>query len=303
MKKEIILLVLFPSFLSYAQKQGNIWYFGNGSGISFNSGVPVSLTGGQTGTDNGPGWVQEGTACISDSSGALLFYSGGATIWNFFHHVMPNGTGINGGISSTQAALILPKPGNDSLFYLFTSDQFQNLPSGKGYRYSLVNMCLDSAKGDIVVSEKNVLLMDSCTEKLAACRDASANGYWILGHKMYSNEFRAWHLTSSGITATVTSKIGTVHGFKASNQSWISPSALGQMKFNPQSTRIAVAIGNFDPAYLDLFNFNNATGVVSNPCHFVLDSALGKRVYGVEFSPDGTKLYAGGVGGSGGKRL
>jgi hypothetical protein len=300
----LLYLIIFP-FIACSQKQGNIWYFNKGNGMSFNSSPPVSIAGGQTGSDVPSFDVQEGTSTIADSSGSLLIYTGGRTIWNRFHQAMPNGTNLQGGTSSTQSSLILPKPGSDSLFYVFTSDEFQSYytPPSKGYRYTLVSMCRDGGKGDVVTAEKNIMLCDTSTEKLSACRDAAGTGYWVMGHKMFSNEFVAWHLTVSGITQTVSTKIGTVHGWHVPTSQFLKGAAQGQMKFNGQSTKLALCISNFDPAYVDIFDFSSSTGGLSNFCHNVVDSALQKRIYGVEFSPDGTKLYATGAGGSGGQKL
>jgi hypothetical protein len=294
-------------FALYSQKQGNIWYFGNQAGLNFNSGQPVVLAGGQTGTNVGPGENQEGTSCISDSSGTLLFYANGKGVWNSNNQLMPNASDMQGGLSSTQAALIVPKPGNDSLFYVFFSDEFQSYtsPPLKGYRYSIVNMCLDNKKGDVIPTAKNVLLLDSATEKLSACPDAAGTGYWVLGHKMFSNQFHAWHLTTAGITATVVSGVGMIHGLwpNLNPPYWFAGMAQGQMKFNPQCTRVGLVHGNHQPALLDLFDFNNSTGVVSNPCQIVSDSVMLKSPYGLEFSPDGSKVYIALSGGSGGNRL
>jgi hypothetical protein len=64
--------------------------------------------------------VDEGCASIADQNGNLLFYTDGMSIWNSSHNIMANGTGMNGGHSSTQAALILQKPGSSNLYYVFT---------------------------------------------------------------------------------------------------------------------------------------------------------------------------------------
>lgn len=298
----LFLTTVLVSTVAHGQKQGNIWYFGNYCGLDFSSGNPVVLSTGQTGSDISSGDLQEGTSCISDSSGQLLFYSGGRTVWNRNHTPMPNGTGLMGGYSSTQSSLVVPLPGSDNIFYVFTSDEWQN-SGANGYRYSVVDMCLDSEQGDVVAGQKNVFLCGLSTEKLAACEDADGTGYWITGHKMYSNEFYSWHLTSGGITDSVVSQIGTTHGWHAPSSSWYNGAAQGEMKFNPSGTKLALAISNFDPAYLDLFDFDNNTGIVGNFCHFVIDSALSKRIWGVEFSPDGSKLYATLSGGSGGKKI
>lgn len=306
MKGSLLIILLVSLYSCYAQKQGNIWYFGNGAGLDFSSGTATAIFNGKTGTDVPPGSNQEGTACIADSMGRLLFYTGGATIWNRNHIAMPNGTGIMGGVSSTQTSIIVPKPGSDSLFYVFTSGEFQSYYPPlfpEGYRYTVVNMCLDSGRGDVIINQKNILLLDSSTEKLAVCEDASGNGYWVMGHKMFSNEFYAWHLTSTGISPPVISRIGTIHGWNHIQSVWNNGSAQGQMKINPQGTKIVLAISNHAPATVGLFDFNKNTGTVSNFCHIAIDSVLNKRVYGVEFSPDGTRFYAGVAGGTGGKRL
>lgn len=298
--KKIIIYVLFllPVFAhSQTQKQGNVWHFGMNCGLDFSNGVPVNISGGQTGEDVSVGDVQEGTSCISDSAGNLLFYTGGETVWNRNHQPMPNGTGLYGGTSSTQNSIIIPLPQNDSLFYVFTADEFQGYnehPPQKGYRYNIINGCMDSGLGDIIPEAKNILLADSSTEKLAACEDANGTGYWILGVKMFSNEYHAWHLTAAGITENVITNIGTIHGWNYINSSWQIPSAQGQMKISPQGNKVAVAISNIEPGILGLFDFDNNTGILSNPCHIVFDNdtTSGKRIYGVEFSPDGNKLYA-----------
>jgi hypothetical protein len=303
MKTLIMILCLCAANICVAQKEGTKWYFGEKAGLDFTTGAPIALHDGKTGTDAGF-YLQEGTACISDSVGNLLFYTGGRTIWNRYHNPMPNGTGLMGGPSATQSSIIIPKPGSTNLFYVFTADEFQSYPNNrKGYRYSVVDMCLNNGNGDVVPEAKNILLVDSATEKLAACEDALGTGYWVMGHKLFSNAFYAWHVTSSGISAPVISEIGTIHGRVLSPPSWSSSQAQGQIKFNNQGTKLAVTMGNYDPSFVDLFDFNKATGVVSNFCHNAIDSGLGKRSFGVEFSPNGKKLYLGVDGGYGGKIL
>jgi hypothetical protein len=304
MRFSSFIIFLISSFTCVAQKQGDIWYFGIKAGLDFTTGTAVPIFNGETGTDVS-GDNQEGTTSISDSTGNLLFYTGGKTMWNRNHTAMPNGTDLLGGTSATESSIIIPKPGTTHLFYVFTADEFQNyftLPQ-QGYRYNVVDMCLDGGNGDIVSGEKNIMLLDSSTEKLAACEDFSGNGYWILGHKMFSDAFYAWHLTNTGIDAPVISHIGTIHGWDNEHSSWVPGSAQGQMKFNPQGTKIALVIGNFDPAILDIFNFDKSTGLVNSSCHIAIDSLLHKSAYGLEFSPDGSKLYVALSGGTVGRVL
>ncbi len=88
MKRIVIffLIIISQNYL-FAQKEANFWYFGDYAGIDFNSGQAVAIT-------DGAMTVMEGCASMSDSTGALLFYSGGGTVWNKNHVAMPNGTGL-----------------------------------------------------------------------------------------------------------------------------------------------------------------------------------------------------------------
>src|SRR4030095_11967101 len=103
-------LFIFLGTSCFAQKETNKWLFGLNAGLDFNSGNPVSLSGGQC-------YTSEGSASISDTSGNLLFYTDGITVWNTNNVMMTNGDGLFGGVSSTQSALIVHMPGEDSLYY------------------------------------------------------------------------------------------------------------------------------------------------------------------------------------------
>jgi len=107
MKKKLLLTALLGiifnvSLFSQASNyNSNIWYFGKYAGLNFNSGSPIAVYGGQTNTI-------EGIATICDLNGNLLFYTEGTTIWNRFHQVMPNGSGLLGHYSAAQSSIIVP---------------------------------------------------------------------------------------------------------------------------------------------------------------------------------------------------
>ena len=104
---------------SHSQREASRWYFGDKAGLDFNSGVPVALTDGELRT-------HEGCSTISDQNGNLLFYSDGFNVWDKAHKLMPNGTnplGLLGHESSTQSAIIIPRPGSLTQYYIFTVDE------------------------------------------------------------------------------------------------------------------------------------------------------------------------------------
>src|SRR5690349_21193492 len=123
----LFFFITFGNLQSFAQREADNWYFGQNASLEFNAaGTPVSF-------QNSAMIATQGSASISDKSGNLLFYTNGETIWNRLHMPMPNGTGLMGNLTAAQPALIVPKPGSDSIFYVFTVS-----PNDFGLRYSTV---------------------------------------------------------------------------------------------------------------------------------------------------------------------
>ncbi|MFD2246548.1 gliding motility-associated C-terminal domain-containing protein [Pontibacter ruber] len=256
-----------------AQKHANTWYFGN-AGLDFNHGTPlVALT-------NSAMDAFEGTATMSDENGELLFYSDGASIWNKKHQLMANGTELMGHPSSSQACIIVPHPGTKHLYYIFTTDS-NGRPNG--LRYSTIDLTKQGGLGE--VTEKNKALYTPTSEKLTAVRHANGKDIWVLTHEYGTNAFMAHLVTSTGVNATpIISKVGSVH---AKEPNGIN--AIGCMKVSPDGKKLAISLGisGWNSDKIELFDFNSTTGVVSNP--LILNT--GPSPYGIEFSPDNSKLY------------
>ena len=149
--KNFLLAAVFISTLQLvAQREASNWYFGDNAGINFDINNNVTpLTDGQLSTD-------EGCTSISDTSGQLLFYTDGIRVYNRNHTVMPNGLNLNGNPSSTQSAIIIPKPGDANIYYIFTaSTTFGGAPD-LGFQYSEVDMTLNNGLGDVTSSKNQV---------------------------------------------------------------------------------------------------------------------------------------------------
>ena len=267
MKKSLSFILSICVFYAYAGKETNIWFFGNGAGLDFNSGSPVSITGGQVNT-------YEGCSSICDANGNLLFYTDGITVWNRNHQVMPNGTGLTGDYSSSQSGLIVKQPGNANIYYVFTTFMTLN--------YSVVDMTLNGGFGDVTAS-KNIFMMASA-EKLCAVEHSNGTDVWIIMHEGFTDGINAFLLTSTGVSAV------PVH----SNTGMVDNGIVGQMKVSPTGTKLAC--GLFNPIEtISLCDFDPATGIASNG--FAIPTLNGTQSYGVEFSPDGSKLYSSGENG------
>lgn len=277
--KKLIIILFFISNVGFAQNEANIWYFGENAGLDFNSGSPVALTNGQLVTD-------EGCATISNASGNLLFYTDGTTVYNANHGVMVNGTGLAGSFSSTQSAIIIPKPSTPNIYYIFTVD-YQAQPNGLSY--SEVDMTLDGGLGSITAT-KNVQLATPVMEKLTAVKHANGNDIWVVAHMNGSAEFLSYLVTSAGIAPAVISNIGNSFSGPGYGEN------AGYMKASPNGERIAAVYAKFTNG-LQVFDFDNATGVLSNLNNIFYDGSPVAVPYGVEFSPSGDLVYVSGSGG------
>lgn len=178
----------------------------------------------------------------------------------------------------------------------FDDDGFNN-----GLNYTLVDLTLNGGRGDVVVGEKNKPLITydqsdqlessyKCSEKISAVEHDDRQSYWVITHFM--DTFYSFRVDSNGVNSTpVTTPITpliTINGYRRN--------AIGYMKSSPNGEKIAIChtengntqgVNTNFTGSLWLYDFDDATGVVSNPVS-VLSNA---NVYGTEFSPDSSKLY------------
>ncbi|WP_317897649.1 T9SS type A sorting domain-containing protein [Aurantibacillus circumpalustris] len=266
-----LLFFLFNLFvcLAFSQNETNKWYFGNHAGLDFMTSPPTILTNGAINTI-------EGCASMSDTSGNLMFYTDGITVYNKMHIAMANGTGLTGNSSSSQSAIIAKQPGNSTVYYVFT----QSGPPGAGSAFSIVDMSLAAGMGSVTV--KNTTLSAICTEKLTSVKHCNGSDIWVIIHDWNSADFKSFLLSSTGVNTTpVISTIGTTHS--------INPNYAGCMKTSPNGKKLALAIHGLGA--FELYDLDNSTGVISHSLSLTTNAV--NKAYGVEFSPDGTKLYGG----------
>ena len=287
-----------------SQNESAIWYFGEYAGLDFNSGNPVPLTNGQLNT-------KEGCATISDANGSLLFYTDGKTVWDRQHNVMPNGTGLLGDASSSESAIIIPKPGETSIYYLFTVDKPSYFLTEddpiSGLNYSKVDMTLNNGMGDVVADEKNIHLItydtnDSeqneykCSEKITAVTHSNGSSIWVI--TQFMDKFFAFHVDFNGVNPNPVVSTIPLTVFPRINEDGQNISAIGYLKVSPNGKKIAIAhssttlgspvSGRKRSGKVLLYDFNNSNGMVSNQRSLIND----EYPYGLEFSPNSKLLYA-----------
>jgi gliding motility-associated-like protein len=276
-----LLLCWLTATVAFAQRQTDNWHFGSSGNLEFGAnGLPVSTLSSAMAT------ASEGCASISDKNGQLLFYTNGETVYDRSNNVMLNGNNLLGHINSTQSSLIVPKPGSDSLFYLFTTDAIQN-SLANGISYSVIDMDANFPLGAVIASQKNMPLYAPAgvmvSEKLTGVHHFNNQEVWVIGQSFISplqQEFMAFKVTANGISAPVISTLPAGPGGNA------MLNCTGYLKASPDGSHLAA---NYGSGGSYLFDFDNKTGQVSNPVQ--LRYSPSSTYYGLEFSQDGSKLY------------
>jgi len=275
--------ILFYSFLFFpitiiAQNEASNWYFGYGAGLKFD----LALNSVNSVSD-GTLFTNEGCTTISDSAGNLLFYTDGSVVTNKNHVTMPNGNGLFGDASSSQSAIIVPKPDDINIYYVFTVDNNLN-GADYGLNYSVVDMSLDGGLGEVTTKNRN--LLSFCSEKLSAVlKDCITKSIWVITYASpngdiwnFNNTFHAFEVSDLGVNPiSIKSQFSTVF---SENR--------GYLKLSPDGTKLACA--NVVSDALFLYDFDANTGIVSNEQQLFISSPH-DNPYGVEFSQNNQFLY------------
>ena len=261
----------------YYTNQNKVWAFGMGGGLDFNSGSPVVIP---TSIN-----TNEGCASVADATGALQFYTNGKVVYNRTGAVMPSGAAIvpYNTASTTQATVIVPSLSNASQYYIFSLEEWGTAVGGGRLCYSIVDMTLAGGFGDLLPGFIGIPMGNGYSEKMTPIASDDCN-VWVVVHAKDTAEFFAFKITAAGVSTTpVKSFIGSFTGIEAYTA--------GIMKASPDRHKLVTnvtRVGLGSAMGCELYDFNPATGVVSNLQ--VLSTA--NSYYGTEFSPDNTKLYS-----------
>ena len=272
--KYLAIILLFSKFViaqnAVLGPESFNWFFGDKCGITFNTpdNKPKAIKGSLI--------TEEGCATVSDASGNLLFYASGETIWNRLNRVMKGGDNMPGGFSSTQAVLILQKPGFNDIFYVFNTENLGGILS-----YSIVDMSMDKGLGEVVA--KGLFLSDNISEKLTAVYHENGEDVWLVVKEKNRHAFKSYLINETGIISPAVESLVSLE-YDLSRKY----SAMGYLNFSPTGEKLAAA--SYSAGQFEIYDFNRATGKVTNPIVLKIPDKF--NAYGVCFSPDGTKLYA-----------
>lgn len=228
-------------------KRTNIWFFGKEAGINFNQYNPDTISNGKINT-------LEGCSSFSDTSGNLIIYTDGITIWDQNH--TPVETGLMGNTSSSQSALIIKHPEIDSLLYIITTPYSYDYNTG--IRYNVYNTQLNR------LTKKNIALGNNSAERVAAVYHRNGNDIWVVWHNYGDNCFNTILLTKEGFsTCSIESCLGISY-YNISTGLFVNQ---GQIKFNDNGNRLVQTILNSTDGF-ELMNFDNLNGKVFGPTKF-----------------------------------
>lgn len=294
-----VLILKSHLFFLFSQNETSQWYFGYKAGLNFQSGTPPQTI------SNSNLSTMYGCSTISDSIGNLLFaVRAGDLIYNKQNDTMDNGQNIGGYYGGYQTSIILRKSGLQ--YYVITHNNLNyfsgpiNLPM---MNYAIVDMALASGLGSVVASCKSITPSGiPFVSKIAATKHCNGKDDWLLFHEggwPGSTNFYSYLANSSSISTTpIITAIGNnqKQAYGTCTNCGFYP---GIHKFSPNGSKVCAT---YECQRVELYDFNKSTGVLSNV--MVIDSlpsglcsttwsntiSPGMAV-GIEFSPDGSKLY------------
>ncbi len=288
----LVVWIFLATLAGNSQNEASQWYFGNQAGLNFLTNPPTAHTVSAM-------LANYGCASMADASGNLLFYTNGQNVYTSTHTVMANGSGLNGYQYNSQPALIIKRPGSASQYYLFTLNSINNINSSPGLFYSLIDMSLASGQGS--VTTKNVpVYSGNSSGKLTGTKHCNGVDYWVVIRDWTTStstvNFLAYQVTSTGVSTTAV--VSAASTWTNTNYSYYDQ--YGCMKISPNGRKLALAnYNNYyyynqqHPTY-EVWDFNNSTGAVTNSIGLSVNTNTvnyWNGGWGVEFSPDCTKLY------------
>jgi hypothetical protein len=235
--------------------------------------------------------LQDPFASISDKHGNLVASTDGCRIADRYNELMQNGDSLNPGkVFNTycnswsfypiaQPCTFLPKPGSDSLYYLF------HLRSDDRYRtpMSLLYSVLDASGhgGDGAVLRKNEhVFSDSILlgHFLTAVRHANGRDWWLAVTRKFNSEIHLALLTPDTVRYMGMKDVGFVEVD--------SGHCCHQSRFSPDGSKFF----RNHPGGLLTLDFDRCDGTFSNPVYWDYDT-VPNGTGGVAISPNNRFLY------------
>ncbi len=281
--RKCFLIWIFFLVYSFVNGQGrnSIWCFGDSAGIDFGNVTNPTVFESSV---NAIGTCSS----IADTAGNLLFYcaspdiiafnSGASQLgitYNRNHEKMLHGDSLIGRAWYHEMT-ITSNPTNADQYYIFHIDDV-NL---NGLFYSVVDMSLDSGRGE-VVSKNNQLSSAKAGDYLQAVKHGNGKDWWLIFRSTppSNNLFYVYSVRSSGVQLDHIDSVGPQ-----------SASDGVDLRFNSDGSQFAFCNWN---GLLAIYNFDRCTGSITLNQTIHQEFPAGTSPFFLDccFSPNDSMLY------------
>lgn len=287
-----ILIWMLFSMPSYCQLFDNTWFLGYSNNldttdkygisvITFNTGIPLIKQ-----NNKFPLNLQGSNSSISDSSGNFIFCTNAVKVSNSNSEIINNSNFFmydnfeDSGFIFAQCVVSIPYPGHEKS-YLILYINYGYSDDLTFYSTDIFSTTLNfenSTAGEFM-NVNEIVLKDSLRlGHLAMVKHANGRDWWMIVNKINTNVFYRILISPLGAQIIGTQIIGP-----------LIYDGVGQSLFSPDGTHFCSynAISKKDGSYLDIYNFDRCTGLLSNHRQSHQNDGLG----GVAISPNSRYLY------------
>jgi hypothetical protein len=232
--------------------------------LDFSTNPPTPWTTGLQGS--GPA---EAIGHLEDTNGNIIFTFTDQGVYDQNGTVMSGSVGILANNASAEVCIAV-KPDDPCKYYMF-----YNAENCTNLYYSIIDLSLNGGLGD--VTNLNTLLMPgNFSEGIEVIRIPNTCAYWLMAYQCNMG-FRRFLVDENGIEDQ-----GIAHPYAQ------PPGFDGRGELDYHNGRIGMAYAFSNRVFAA--NFNAVTGEMTNPIS-LNDNNFSNSPYGVEFSPDGSKMY------------
>jgi len=292
-----IIILMLSTISSYSQKHDYNWLTGYDSPDDSLPG-PFGITKIDFNTPSlNPSFIYDtfkqidflGTAnTISDKDGNYLFSYNGYIAEG--RNTMRLQNGIFG-ISDPadlfpQMAVIIPSTEADT-YFMYSKEYYSPPGLAPGSKYLFFSKFEADLVTQKIIVKKKIINSDTLNLKgIISIKHSNGRDWWVIDKKLHSNIFFC-HLVSAK-TGEVLSTIKNFVGRTLESTS-------NEVSVNGLGNKIAISSEYYQntkyESYLDIFDFDRATGKLSNPIDYTFNDYSSFHLFGVAFSPNSKYLY------------
>lgn len=300
MKKLCMLFMSVMPLCALSQKYDHTWVLGyqGNIGVGFTDTLPsISFLN--------PDLIFFFTSAdICDTAGNLQFYTNGRLVMSQNGDTMKNGQNLSPqlrefvdwyygddfGFQNVQGAIALPKPGSDSLYYLFAVDFDSALWQAGGITrpyyltLNVIDMSADGGLGEVTVKNQQLFADTMASAGMTACKHANGRDWWLIRNEYHTNCYYIWLVTPDSIIGPSKQCIGFAIDVNDGNSNF---------EFSPNGKHFALQVAlSLNDIALEMMDFDRCTGNLSNPLIIDIPDSFELGIFGgVEFSANSRFLY------------